>query len=56
MNTTSVFYHALAWAETKAISDLVSKWCVTTRYGVFCACPLSYAIEKDYHIVCITIL
>ena len=54
-DTTSNFNHALAWAESKAISDLDSKWCVTTKHGVYCACPLDYALEKDYHIICITV-
>ena len=31
------------------------KYCVCLKYGVFGAFPYSYAINKDYPIVCITI-
>jgi hypothetical protein len=52
---SSKFEPALKHAETQAIYDLDSQWCVAIRYGVFGAFPLSYALDHDYAIVCITI-
>lgn len=52
---THSFKDALGFAETKAMYDLDDKWCVCLRYGTFGAFRLSFALERDYAIVCVTI-
>jgi len=53
---TTKFEHALAYAETKAISDLDDKWCVCLRYGCYGAFTYEFAKDRDYHIICVTVL
>lgn len=52
---TRNFNAALSFAETKALYDLDDKWCVCLRYGTFGAFPLSFALDRDYAIVSVTI-
>ena len=52
---TKSFNQARQKSEFYALNYLDSKWCVVLRYGLFLACRLKYALDKDYGIVLCTI-
>jgi hypothetical protein len=52
---TMSFDKARQHAEAKAMFDLDDQWCVCIRYGAFGAFPLSFALGREYAIICVTI-